>query len=183
MGRKHDQRPLLRLQHSPHVRIEQVIAHRFLWARWGNAERPVTHEETTFSFSRRRDPVFRAIRGRLELTRARQGEPFVEAVLGAREERLGRRVNRGVLYVDGGPFRALTSLRHRLATLDEHLHHGQITWWIRVASWLLFAVPAWFISAWLVVPAILLAEGVWVAGLQWSWHREHRRHVTLPEDD
>ena len=108
MGRKHDQRPLLRLQHPPHVRVEQVIAHRFLWARWGNAERPVTHEKTTFSFSRRRDPVFRAITGRLELTRAMQGEPFAEAAPGAREERLGRRVPRGVLYGDDGHFRALT---------------------------------------------------------------------------
>lgn len=181
VGQRHDDRPLLRLEHPPHVRIEQVIAHRFLWARWGNAERQVSHEETTLYFSSRRDPVFRAIKQRLELTNATQGEPFVETLAGTREERLGRAAIRGVFYADAGPFRALTHLGRRLATLDEHLHHGQITWWIRVASWLLLAVPSWFIRPWLVLPAILLVEGAWIAGLQWSWHRDRRR-VTLPED-
>jgi hypothetical protein len=182
VGRRHDHRPLLRLEHPPHVRIEQVIAHRFLWLRWANAERGVSHAETSFYFASRHDPVFRAIKERLELTNAPQGEPFVETLAGTREERLGRNVTRGVVYVNGGPFRALTGLRRRLANLDEHVHHGQITWWIRVASWLLLAVPAWFIRPWLAIPAILLAEGAWIAGLQWSWHRDRRR-VTLPEDN
>jgi len=179
VGQRHDHRPVLRLEHPRHVRLEQVIAHRFLWFRWGNAERGVPHESTTLSFSSRRDSVFRAIKSRLELTNAAQGEPFVETLPGTREERF--RGSRGVLYAEAGPFRSITRLRRQLATLDEHVHHGQITWWIRVGSWLLLAVPAWFIRPWLVVPAILLAEGAWIAGLRWSWHRDRRR-VTLPED-
>jgi hypothetical protein len=181
VGRRHDHRPVLRLEHPRHVRVEQVIAHRFLWFRWGNAERGVPHEGTTFSFSSRRDPVFRAMKGRLELAKVAQGEPFVETLPGTREERLGSRIVGGVQYVDAGPFRSITRIRRQLATLDEHLHHGHITWWIRVASWLLLAVLAWFIRPWLAVPAILLAEGAWIGGLQWSWHRDHQR-VTLPED-
>jgi hypothetical protein len=179
VGRRHDHRPVLQLEHPTHVRVEHTIAHRFLWFGWGNAEREVPHGATTFYFSSRRDPVFRAMKGRLELSKAAQGDPFVETLPGTREERV--RGSRGVLYVDSGPFRSVTRLRRRLATLDEHLHRGQITWWIRAASWLLLAVPAWFIRPWLVVPAILLVEGAWIAGLQWSWHRDRRR-VPLPED-
>src|SRR5437588_7072656 len=36
-GRRHDERPLLRLEHPAHRRLEWVPAHRFLWFRWGNA--------------------------------------------------------------------------------------------------------------------------------------------------
>jgi hypothetical protein len=46
---------------------------------------------------------------------------------------------------------------------------GHIHWWIRIGSWLLLAVPAWFIEPWLVVPAVALVEIAWIAGLQWSW--------------
>jgi len=45
-------------------------------------------------------------------------------------------------------------------------------------SWLLLAVPAWFLSPWLALPAVVLAEVAWVAGLQWSRHRDRRRHAT-----
>ncbi len=46
LGRRHDHRPLLKLEHPPHVRIEWVPAHGFLWFVWGNASGGVSHVET-----------------------------------------------------------------------------------------------------------------------------------------
>src|ERR1041385_5107273 len=178
-GRQHDDRPLLRLEHPSHGRLEWMSAHRFLWFRWGNSVAEISHQETTFSFASRRDPAFQAMKERLELASAPQGASFVEMLSGTREERLGRSM---AVYgvIDAGPFRTLTRLRHRLASIDEHLHHGQIRWWIRLASWLLLAVPAWFVRPWLALPAVVLAEVAWVAGLQWSWHRDRQRRAPRP---
>jgi hypothetical protein len=180
-GRRHDDRPLLRLEHPSHGRLGWVPAHRFLWFRWGNATGQISHEETTFSFASRRDPIFRAMRERLELAGAERGDPFVETLPGTRAERLG---DGGLLYnADTGRFRGLAGLRRRLQSLDEHIHYAQIKWWIRVVSWLLLAVPAWFISPWLAVPAVVLVEVAWVVGLQWSWHRDRHRRVARPLRD
>jgi hypothetical protein len=82
-----------------------------------------------------------------------------------------------VLRFSTDRFPTLTRIRGRLRSLDEDLHHGQITWWIRLASWLLFAVPAWLIRPWLALPAVVLADVAWVVGLQWSWHRDRRRRA------
>ena len=172
-GPRHDGCPLLRLEHPSHRRLEWVPAHRFLWFRWGNATGEISHRETTFSFASSRDPVFRSMTGRLELAGATQGEPFVEMLPGTREERLGSSV--AVFRVAPRGFRTLARLRGRLLTLDEHLHQGQIHWWIRVGSWLLLAVPAWFIRHWLVLPAVVVVEVAWVAGLWWSRHRDKIR--------
>ncbi|MDP9340840.1 MAG: hypothetical protein M3Q23_01780 [Actinomycetota bacterium] len=169
-GRRHDERPMLRLEHRAHRRLEWVPAHRFLWFRWGNVMAEVSRAETTFSFASRRDPVFQAMRARLELHCAIQAEPFVEMVPGMREER--RASSGGVMYVWAGPSGALARLGRRLAMLDHDLHHGNIHWWIRLASWALFAVPASFISPWLALPAVVLVEIAWVAGLWWSRRRQ-----------
>jgi len=85
----------------------------------------VPHEQTTFSFARRRDPVFRAMKRQLELVPAGRGEPFVEELPGTREERASRTV--GVLYVPTRFLGALTRTGWRLRRLDEELHHGRIT--------------------------------------------------------
>jgi hypothetical protein len=42
-------------------------------------------------------------------------------------------------------------------------------------SWLLVGVPAWLIERWLVVPAILLSELVWLAVMQLTWRRDRVR--------
>lgn len=177
-GRRHDDRPLLRLEHPSHRRLEWAPAHRFLWLRWGNATGKISHEETTFSFASRRDPVFRAMKERLALAGVAQGDPFAQTLPGTRAERLGG----GVRVLEYGPRRSrtLTGLRRRVWTLDEHLHHAQITWWIRVASWLPLAMPAWLISPWLAAPAVALVELAWVVCLHWSWHRGRHRRVARP---
>jgi hypothetical protein len=64
-----------------------------------------------------------------------------------------------------------------LATVDERLHHGQITWWIRIGSWALVTVPVSFVNPWLVLPAIVLVELAWIVGLRWSWRRQERRPI------
>src|SRR5436190_13477773 len=43
LGRRHDQRPLIRLEHRSIERTEHIPAHRFLWFQWGNAEAPIPH--------------------------------------------------------------------------------------------------------------------------------------------
>lgn len=87
VGRRHDGRPMLRLEHPPHLRPVHVPAHRFLWFQWGNAEVDQPHTETTFSFSRSRNPVFAWICARLRRTDAEEGDPFVDAPAGTRAER------------------------------------------------------------------------------------------------
>ena len=161
---------MLRIEHPTHWRLEWVPAHRFLWFRWGNETSEVAHRKITFSFSSRRDPVFLAITERLELA-GPQGEPFVESLPGTREERLGRRGRSRVYRARARPIRLAQRLRRRLAPVDEELHHGKIHWWIRVGSWALPAVPLAFVSSWLVLPAILAVEILWVVGLQWSCRR------------
>jgi hypothetical protein len=175
-GRSHDERPLLRLGHPPHPRLEQVPARRFLLFRWGNATASVSHQETRFFFKGRRDPVFRAMKERLELSGAAQGEPFVEVLPGTREDRIGRSRGVAVLQVSG-PRGIVIKTGRRFSNLDERLHHGQLAWRVRLPSWLLLAVPAWFINPWLVLPAVVLAEVAWVVGLQWSWHHDRRRRA------
>jgi hypothetical protein len=172
-GRLHDERPVIRLEHPVHRRLEWVPARRFLLFRWGNAIGEVSRDETTISFGRRRDQVFRAMKGRLELTRAGRGEPFVQVLPGTREERRG--AVSAYPFIPGR-FGFLRGLRNRLLHLDERLHHARITWWIRLGSWLLLAVPALFVRPWLALPAIALVEAAWIASLQWSWHLDrHRR--------
>lgn len=51
LGRTHDERPIIELEHPVHMRIEHVPAHHFLWWRWGNAEGPIPHSSTRFRFS------------------------------------------------------------------------------------------------------------------------------------
>lgn len=168
-GRRHDLRPLIRLEHPPCVRIDHVPDHRFLWFEWGNAEGPVTHTTTTFGFGRDTDPVLVAIREGLERANVPRGEPFVIRPAGTRQERL--RGSRASLR------RAWPGLRARvgLRKVIDRLYRGRLSWRIRIPSWLVLAVPAWFIEPWLVVPAIVLTEVAWIIGLQWSWRRSRDR--------
>ena len=170
-GRHHDDRPILRLEHPPHVRMETVPEHRFLWFQWGNAEGPVTHTATTFVFGKDRDPVLVAIRDVLERAGVPRGEQFVIRPAGTREERIaGSRA-----YLDRASAWSQARLPLRMAV--DRLYRGRLTWWVRVSSWLVLAVPAWFIHPWLVVPAILVAELAWIAALRWSWRRDRDRRA------
>jgi hypothetical protein len=174
-GHRHDDRPVLRLEHPPHRRLEWVPAHRVMGFRWGNATGTVEHRATEFAFRGRRDPVYLAMREGLGRSRAVPGAPFREVLPGTRESRLGQ----GTAVLVYRPGR-LGRLRGRLARLDHDLHHGSITWWIRVTSWLLLAVPAWFVNPWLVLPAVGVVEVAWVIGLQWSWRRAQHPQVGAP---
>jgi hypothetical protein len=164
-GRHHDHRPMLRLEHGPRVRVQHVPRHRFLWIRWGDVEGPVTHVTTSFGFGRDTDPVLRAIRDALGAAGVPRGEPFVISPAGTREERIGR--SRRYMRASIWPWARLEHLR----MAADRLYRGRLAWWVRVSSWLVLAVPAWFIHPWLVVPAILVAELAWIAALQWSWRR------------
>jgi hypothetical protein len=169
LGRRHDHRPLLRLEHLSQVRIERVPEHRFLTFEWGNAERPVARTKTTLEFNKAKDPVLVAICERLERAGVGRGEPFVIRPAGTREERIwGHRVplTRISTWQRGGFW---------LRRTENRLYRGRLAWRVRIPSWLLLAVPAWFIQPWLVVPAIALVEAAWIASLQWSWHRARDR--------
>jgi hypothetical protein len=90
LGRQHDGRPIMRLEHAPVQRIERVPAHHFLWFRWGDAEAAVTHDATLLRFGRASNPVLIALIRSLEQASVTQGEPFVVRLAGTREERTGR---------------------------------------------------------------------------------------------
>jgi hypothetical protein len=87
LGRRHDERPLLRIEHPPHLRPEQVAAHHFLWFAWGDTEAEVPHDDVTLAFGSPRDEAFQAVIARLEKSDVPRGEDFVISPPGAREER------------------------------------------------------------------------------------------------
>jgi hypothetical protein len=70
--------------------------------------------------------------------------------------------------------------RFRLRRLTLRLYRSRVAWRVRLPSWLIVAVPAWFIEPWLVLPAIVLAEVYWIVLLNAAWRREqeHRRNAT-----
>jgi hypothetical protein len=165
LGTTHDERPILQLEHPPISVFFHVPEHRFLSFAWGNAEAALDRTMTTIRFPKRGDPAFVAIRDRLEGDGVPAGEPFVIRPPGTREGR-----TRGtVVMLQRATLRSRA--RFRLHELEYALYHGHVAWRVRLPSWLLLAVPAWFISLWLVLPAIALAEAVWIAGLQWSHWR------------
>jgi hypothetical protein len=87
LGRRHDERPLLRLEHPTHLRTERVAAHNILWFHWGNAEAEVPHDDVTLAFGSERDEAFQATFARLQQMNSPRGEDFLVALPGTREER------------------------------------------------------------------------------------------------
>jgi hypothetical protein len=87
LGRRHDERPILRIDHPTHVRLERVTAHHLLWFAWGNAEGEVPHDDVTLTFARRRDPAFRALFDRLAQSGVPRSDDFVISLPGTRSER------------------------------------------------------------------------------------------------
>jgi hypothetical protein len=60
------------------------------------------------------------------------------------------------------------------------LYRGRLRWPVRLASWALLGAAAWFVSPWLVLPAIVAAEAVWILALRWSWRRDQVRSTNAP---
>ena len=87
VGCRHDERPLLRLEHRPRLRPERVAAHHFLWFAWGDTEAEVPHDDVTLAFGSARDEAFQAVIARLEKTDVPRGEDFLVSLPGTREER------------------------------------------------------------------------------------------------
>ena len=172
LGRRHDQRPLIGLEHRSIERMEHIPKHRFLWFEWGNAEAPVLHETTLLGFGKDSDSVFIAVRDALERAGIIQLEPFVVRPVGTRKERTERMAH------TIAPFRRRSrwnEARIGLRQATDDLYRGRLSWRVRVPSWLILAVPAWFIDPWLVLPAIVLAEVGWIVALRWSWRRDQLR--------
>lgn len=168
LGRQHDHRPLIRLEHTPIERPEHVPAHHFLWFEWGDAEEPVPKRMTLLAFARDTDPVFIAIRTALERVAVPQAASFVIRPEGTRQERMGN----FTLLKRATPLR-MALFRSQRAI--DRLRRDRLAWRVRLPSWLIVAIPAWFIDPWLVLPAILLAEVLWIVFLQISWRRERKR--------
>jgi hypothetical protein len=120
LGRRHDGRPLVRLEHAPVQRIERVPAHHFLRFEWGNVEAPVTRDTTLFGFSRASNPVLIALIRSLEQASVTQGEPFVVRPAGTREERMGGSGRR--LYRQIPPWRRI---RFRPGSFTDRLLRGR----------------------------------------------------------
>jgi hypothetical protein len=118
LGRQHDGRPIMKLEHAPVQRIERVPAHQFLWFRWGDAEAAVTHDTTLLRFGRASDPVLIALIRSFEQASVPQGEPFVVRPAGTREERTGR----SALYVQVPAWRRI---RFRPGSLVDRLVRGR----------------------------------------------------------
>lgn len=167
LGSQHDGRPLIKLEHDPVLRAEHVPAHRFLWFEWGNAEAPVPRTTTLLAFSRTTHPVFVALRDALEGASIPKGDPFVVRPEGSREER--------VVAAPLTRASAIQVMRYRLSRGRNGLYRGQLKWWIRLLSWSILAIPAWFIDPWLVLPAIAVAEVAWIVFLQLGWRRRPGR--------
>lgn len=168
-GNQHDGRPIIRLEHEPVPRISHLPAHRFLWFRWGDVERAVPRTSTTLYYRRGSDPDFIPLRAALEARSIHKGEAFHERPEGARHER-----TQTIALIAVRPWsrRRVRFVAHRWML---RLYRGRVAWPLRLLSWLVLAVPAWFISPWLVPGAIGLAELGWMALGQNRWHREQQR--------
>jgi len=180
LGELHDHRPLLRLEHQPLTRIEHVPAHHFLWFRWGNAEGPVRHTTTSFRFGRDTNPVLVAILAEVGRREIPQGQTFVIRPAGDRAERLRRS--------QGPPGRGLYRrmwIRPHLWRIAHVLYRGQLGWPLRLLSWMVLGLPAWFITPWLVLPAIAVSELAWIIFMQWTWRRDRARrgHAALTSSE
>ena len=129
----------------------------------------MTHTTTRLAFRRDSNPVLVAILAELERRELSQGPSFVIRPVGSRTERL--RGTRGPLVA--GYRRAW--IRPSLWRVADVVYRGRLAWPVRLMSWLLVGVPAWLIERWLVVPAILLSELVWIAVMQLTWRRDRVR--------
>lgn len=76
MGRLHDERPLLRLEHPTRRRREWAPAHRVLRFRWRNGEADVPYGHVTLVFNREGEDVLAVLRDRLLDMRVPRGEDF-----------------------------------------------------------------------------------------------------------
>lgn len=168
-GERHDHRPILKLEHRPLTRTDRVPARRFLWLTWGDAVGPVIRTTTSFGFGRRTNPILVAMSAELERRKIPEGLPFVIRPAGTREDRM--KDSRGVLYK-----RSRTAwIKFRLWTVSHLLYRGELAWPVRVISWLIVGMPAWFVSPWLALPAVIAAELAWIAALQLLWRRNRAR--------
>jgi hypothetical protein len=84
---RHDERPLLRLEHPTHVRTERVAAHNLLSFHWGNAEAEVPHDDVTLAFASKRDAAFRATFDRLQRMNIPRGKDYLVSLPGTRAGR------------------------------------------------------------------------------------------------
>lgn len=168
-GAQHDGRPILRLEHHPRTTADRVPGRTFLWFKWGDALGLVVRTTTSFGFGRGSNPVLVAIRAELERREIPQGPRFVIRPAGTREERMAS--SRSVLYEAPGT----AWIRSRRWRASHVLYRGELAWPLHVASWIILAVPAWFVSPWLVLPAVIGAELVWIAVGQWMWLRNRSR--------
>ena len=168
LGSLHDGRPLLELQHAPRTTIEHGPAHRFLGFRWGDAEAPAVRTKTRLGFGRSANPVLVAILAELGRREVPHGPTFVIRPAGSRAER--KRAHGPVVLA----YRR-ARIRSPLWRVTDVVYRGQVAWPLRALSWVVVGVPAWLISPWLVVPAILLAELVWIGFMQWTWRRDRAR--------
>ena len=164
-GAHHDGRPLIQLTHLPLTRITRIPAHRFLWWTWGNAVGSVVETTTTLAFGRRTNPVFRAIGAELDRRRIPRGPAFEIRPPGTRAERLREgRGSPGELKRAG----ILIGMRVRMWRVTDVVYRGQLAWPLRALSWILVASLAWLASPWLVLPAIVASELVWIVVMRWS---------------
>ncbi|HEX6580379.1 MAG TPA: hypothetical protein VF195_05870 [Actinomycetota bacterium] len=161
-GVHHDGRPILRFTHHPLTRITWVPARRFLWWTWDDAVGPVEETTTTLSFGGRTNPVLRAIVAELDRRTVPQGPSFVIRPAGTRSQRL--KESRRPLEVQTRAGRISHVLRR--ATLS--IYPGKLAWPIRASSWIVVAALAWLASPWLVLPAIIASELVWIVVMRWS---------------
>ena len=56
---------------------------------------------------------------------------------------------------------------------------GGLAWPVRLTSWIVVAALAWLASPWLVLPAIVASELVWLAVMRWS---SRGRRLVQPAD-
>ena len=75
------------------------------------------------------------------------------------------------LHESGGTAR----IRFELWRASDLLYRGELAWRVRFISWLVLGIPAWFVSPWLVLLAIVAAELTWIVALRWIWHRNRAR--------
>lgn len=126
---------------------------------------------------RKRDPALCALVGELRRRPIAEEPERIERPAGTRAERVAG--SSGVSLYRRVRYPRMHALRWTVRDAANTLYVGRLSWHVRLICWVVAGGLAALVSPWLVLPAIVLTEIVWMAALQSGSHLGSRRTTVL----